>query len=127
MKILDFNEMFKILVIDRPLTFAEIFKTLAGILSMPVDLDSLSFSISEITSTVLISVNVNIDSGEEVKLFIEVSSGESLISEASFFPILTKKSLKDSAICHVRNISVINYNLSDVGMSFLLPSQEAIY
>ena len=42
--------MLKILVIDGPIMFADIFRILAGILSIPVDFDVLRFRITEITS-----------------------------------------------------------------------------
>ena len=53
--------MLKILVIDGPIMFGNIFRILAGILSIPVDFDVLRFRITEITSAVHISVNVNVD------------------------------------------------------------------
>ena len=85
-------------VIDEPIMSAEIFRALAGMLSIPVDFDALRLRISEIISNMLISVNLNIHSRVGDKLLVDSSSGESSISEASFVPMLTKKLLKDSAI-----------------------------
>ena len=58
---------------DGPIISAESFKTLAGILSIPVDFDALRFRISEIISSVLISLNLNIDSIVWDKLFVDSS------------------------------------------------------
>ena len=77
---------------------AESFKTLAGMLLIPVDLDTLRLRISEIISSVLISINLNVDSIVGDRLFVDSSSGKSSTSEASFVPMLKKKVLKDSAI-----------------------------
>ena len=65
--------MLKILAMDGPIISAESFKTLAGILSIPVDFDALRFRISEIISSVLISLNLNIDSIVWDKLFVDSS------------------------------------------------------
>ena len=79
-KISVFKEMLKILVMDGPIMSAESFKILAGKLSVPVDLDSLRLRISEIISSVLISINLNVDSSVGDKLFVDCSSGKSSIS-----------------------------------------------
>ena len=61
--------MLKILVIDGLIMSTESLKTLAGILSIPVDFDALRFRISKTISYVLISLNLNVDSDVEEKLF----------------------------------------------------------
>ena len=118
-------------VIDGPIMSAEIFRALAGMLSIPVDFDALRLRISEIISNVLISVNSNIDSRVGHNLLVDSSSGESSISEASFVRILTKKLLKDSAIdCSSEMIAspIMRLSLLETyGIRLSLFSQKAVY
>ena len=104
-------------VIDAPIMSAEIFRALAGMLSIPVDFDALRLQISEITSNVLISVNLNIDSRVGDKLLVNSSSGESSISEGSIFIMKYNSMLKHLILLffmkgHFPRVSILYYRIS---------------
>jgi hypothetical protein len=74
-------------------------RILAGILSIPVDFDVLRFRITEITSVVQISVNVNVDFKWRSMIIHQGLLWRIIFNfRSKLIPILAKKSLKDSAI-----------------------------